>query len=286
MKLGLFGINNGPLAEPDAMAIVARAAETAGFESLWTGEHVVLPDPQVPPSPVPPGYPMMDPATALGFLASETDSVGLATGIIIVPQRNPAVLAKELATVDVLSKGRLIFGIGVGYLKPEFDALGVSFDKKGARTDEYVEAIQALWTQEKPSYQGEFVSFEGVNAFPRPVQQPHPPIVVGGMSEAAQRRALARGNGWYGFALDLEATRQALASLETLRAHTDRPEALGRLEISITPPAGSLSRDELRAFRDAGVDRLVAMPKPFGREEGPEAYVSWLTALGDASAGL
>ena len=286
MKVGLFGINNGPLAEPDAMAIVARAAEAGGFESLWTGEHVVLPDPRVPPSPVPPDYPMMDPATALGFLASETERIGLATGIIIVPQRNPAVLAKELATVDVLSKGRLIFGIGVGYLKPEFDALGVSFDKKGARTDEYVEAIQALWTQEKPSYRGQFVAFDGINAFPRPVQQPHPPIVVGGMSEAAQRRALTRGNGWYGFALDLDGTRQALAALEKQRQHTDRPKTLGQLEISITPPAGELSRDDLRAFRDEGVDRLVAMPKPFGREEGPEAYVSWIETLANASAAL
>lgn len=284
MKVGLFGINNGVLAEPDAMVRVAQSAEAAGLESLWTGEHVVLPDPRVPPSPVPPEYPMMDPATALGFLAGVTERVGLGTGIIIVPQRNPAVLAKELATVDVLSKGRLIFGIGVGYLKPEFDALGVPFSNKGARTDEYLEAIQALWTQDKPSFQGSFVSFTDINAFPRPVQRPHPPIVVGGMSQAAQRRALARGNGWYGFALNLEQTEKALGALDRESDVVDRPAALGSLEISVTPPSGEIDVDTLRAYRDLGVDRLIALPGALGKDASLDACVAWVEALGDAVA--
>ena len=120
MKFGLFGINFGPCANPSTAAAVARSAEDTGFESLWTGEHVVLPDPQVPPSPVPADTAFIDSAAALAFVAAHTKKVKLGTGIIILPQRNPVVLAKELASVDVLSNGRLIFGIGIGYLKPEF----------------------------------------------------------------------------------------------------------------------------------------------------------------------
>ena len=122
MKLGFFGINMNACSNPDVAARVARAAEAAGFESLWTGEHVVLPDPQVAPSPLPPSYPLLDPAVSLAFLAAHTRTIKLGTGIIILPQRNPLVLAKELASVDVVSGGRLIFGLGVGYLKAEFDA--------------------------------------------------------------------------------------------------------------------------------------------------------------------
>src|ERR1051326_9059407 len=162
MKIGLFATNIGPCASPDALARVARAAEDAGLESLWTGEHVVLPDPQVPPSPLPPEVPILDPVVALTFLAAQTTRIKLGTGIIILPQRNPLVLAKELASLDVLSEGRLLFGVGIGYLKPEFDALGIPFVNKGARTIEYLDAILAIWTQEQPRYAGRYASFAGV----------------------------------------------------------------------------------------------------------------------------
>jgi probable F420-dependent oxidoreductase len=156
MKFALFACNMGACADPKVAASVARAAEAAGFESLWVGEHVVLPDPQAPPSPVPPLTAMLDPTVSLAFLAAHTESVRLGTGIIILPQRNPLVLAKELASLDVLSGGRLIFGIGVGYLKPEFDALGVSFEQKGARTEEYLRAMIAIWTMDQPRFEGRF----------------------------------------------------------------------------------------------------------------------------------
>src|SRR5215510_10290763 len=162
MKLALFACNMGPCADPKVAARVARAAESAGFESLWVGEHVVLPDPQAPPSPVPPLTLMLDPTVALTFLAAHTETVRLGTGIIILPQRNPLVLAKELASLDVLSGGRLIFGIGVGYLKPEFRALGAPFADRGAVTDEHLAAMRAIWSQPKPAYQGRFVSFANV----------------------------------------------------------------------------------------------------------------------------
>jgi probable F420-dependent oxidoreductase len=238
---------------------------------------VVLPDPQVPPSPAPPDLPFLDPATALAHLAGHTRTLLLATGIIILPQRNPLVLAKELATVDVLSRGRLVFGLAAGYLVPEFEALGIPFEERGARTDEYVDAIVALWTQEKPSYQGRFVSFQGVRAEPRPVQQPHPPLVVGGHSAAACRRAIARGHGWYGFNLDPPATQACLETLARAREEVARPEVLGELEISVTPPPGAPSRDLSRKYEDLGVHRLVLLP-PFG---GPDAIVDAVRQAAD-----
>ena len=178
MKFGLFGINMNVCSNPDIAARVAKAAEAAGFESVWTGEHVVLPDPQVPPSPLPPSYPLLDPAVSLAYIAAHTKTIRLRTGIIILPQRNPLVLAKELTSVDVVSNGRLIFGLGIGYLKPEFDALGIPFDKKGARSMDYLQAMKAVWTQDKPAHHGEFVSFSGIQALPQPVQKPHPPIYM------------------------------------------------------------------------------------------------------------
>jgi probable F420-dependent oxidoreductase len=256
MRFGIYGINAGACAEPAVAARVAQAAEAAGFDSVWTAEHVVLPDPQAPPSPLPPDFPLLDPVVALAFLAGQTQRVRLATGIVILPQRNPVVLAKALASVDVLSGGRLVFGVGAGYLRPEFEAIGAPFAERGARTDEYLDAILALWTQDKPAYKGRFAAFAGIDARPRPVQRPHPPVVVGGLSPGAFQRAVTRGNGWYGFALDLAATERCLAGLEEARRRHGRPAALGELEITITP-AGALDRDAVRRWADLGVHRLV-----------------------------
>jgi len=256
MKFGLFGINFGPCADAQVALRVAQTAERCGLESVWTGEHVVLPDPQVPPSPVPPETPFLDPAVALAYVAAGTSTIRLGTGIIILPQRNPLVLAKELASVDVASRGRLIFGLGIGYLKPEFDALGIPFDHKGARSIEYLEAMLAVWTHPKPSYRGRFVNFEGIQSLPRPLQQPHPPIVIGGGTPEAFRRAVQHGNGWYGFALDLDATARCIEGVRAARRDSARPAHLGELEISITP-AGKLDADTVRRFADLGVHRLI-----------------------------
>ncbi len=258
VKFGLFGINVGACAAPRTAAKVARAAERAGFESVWTGEHVVLPDPQVAPSPLPPRTPMLDPAVALAYVAAHTEHIRLGTGIIILPQRNPVVLAKELASLDVLSGGRLLFGVGAGYLEPEFAAVGAPFAERGARCDEYLDAIVALWTQPQPRFSGKYAAFSGIDAQPRPAQRPHPPIHVGGQSTGAYRRALSRGNGWYGFALDLEGTRRCLAGLERARGEVARPEALGPLEISITPPPSVQPADVVR-YAELGVDRLALL---------------------------
>jgi probable F420-dependent oxidoreductase len=261
MKLGLFGINIGPCADPHVALRIAQAAEEQGFESVWTGEHVVLPDPQVAPSPVPPETPFLDPAVALAFVAAGTKAIRLGTGIIILPQRNPLVLAKELASVDVASRGRLIFGIGIGYLKAEFDALGIPFTHKGARTMEYLEAILVIWTQARPAYHGHFVAFENIQALPRPVQKPHPPIVIGGATPPAFRRAVTRANGWYGFALDLDATGRCIQGLRAAAHEHGRPAHLGELEISVTP-AVRLEADTVKRFADLGVHRLIVGGRP------------------------
>jgi probable F420-dependent oxidoreductase len=265
MKLGLFGLNMGRYAAPEIMLPAAQAAEAAGYESLWCGEHVALPDPRTPASPLAPQHQTLDPVVAFAHLAAVTRTIRLGTGIVILPQRNPVVLAKELATLDVLSGGRLIFGLGVGYLKEEFDAVGVPFAERGPRTDENLAAILALWTMAQPAYAGRFVRFAGIDAQPRPAQKPHPPVVVGGWSEAAFRRAARSANGWYGFSMDVETATKHLARLRAILAETDRPAALGPLAISITPPgrAGDaqarpeLELDAAERYRDLGVDRLI-----------------------------
>ena len=265
MKFGFFGINMNACSEPDTALRVAQAAEAAGFESLWTGEHVVLPDPQVAPSPLPPHYPILDPAIALSFLSAHTHTIKLGTGIIILPQRNPLVLAKELASLDVVSKGRLIFGVGVGYLKPEFDALGVSFEHKGARAIDYLQAMQAVWTQAAPAYAGRFVNFGGIQAKPQPVQRPLP-IVIGGHTKAAYERAVRHAHGWYGFALDVAATERCLAGLHEAAQTVERPAALGQLEISITP-AARLTPELVDSYAAIGVQRLIPFPRMKTAEE-------------------
>src|SRR5436309_14305969 len=183
MKLGLFGINMASCAQPDDLVTVATAAEADGFDSVWAGEHVVLPDPQVRPSPMAPQDPALDPLLALGWAAASTRTIRLATGIVILPQRNPVVLAKQVASLDVLSAGRFVFGIGVGYLEPEIRAIGANFEERGAVADEYLDAMTHLWYDEHPDYHGRFVDFAGIDAYPRPVQHPIP-IVVGGRTPA------------------------------------------------------------------------------------------------------
>src|SRR5277367_5297910 len=265
MKIALFGINYGPCADPQAASQVARASEAAGFESLWTGEHIVLPDPQVPPSPAPPETPFIDSLVALAFVAAHTTTIRLGTGIIILPQRNPVVLAKELASTDVLAGGRLIFGIGVGYLKPEFEAIGAPFDHKGARSEEFLQAMIALWTMEKPEYRGRFVLFGGVNAMPRPVQKPHPVIVFGGHTKEAFSRAARLAKGWYGFAQDLDGTAKCVEGLRAACKAVNR--RFEDVEVSITPNARvKVDRDTAKRYADLGVSRLILLQR--GADEG------------------
>lgn len=266
MKYALFGINAGPCADPNVSRSVAQAAEAAGFESLWTGEHVVLPDPQEPPSPAPPLTPLLHPSTALSYLSAVTSTIKLGTGITLLAQRNALVLAKEMASLDVLSQGRLILGLGAGYLKAEFDALGISFEERGARTDEYMDAMRVLWTSDAPSFEGQFVKFHGIQSRPKPVQPGGPPYVIGGTSRAAFRRAVTQCQGWYGFAMDHDTTTQCVEGLKAASAKYERPSSLGELEISVTPRA-PLTEDDAKRYEDLGVSRLILLQAGQNEEE-------------------
>jgi probable F420-dependent oxidoreductase len=259
VKLGLFAINYATCADPESAVEVARHAEACGFESVWTGEHAVLPDPAPPGRGFPPTLPFLDTTVALTLVATHTRALRLGSGVIVLPLRNPVLLAKELASLDVISAGRLIVGVAAGYVDAEFDAVGVPMTQRQARTDEYVDALRALWTMERPRHTGRFARFEGINAYPRPVQRPSPSIVVGGGGPRALTRAVLRANGWYGFGLDIDETRARLQQLRAIATQHERPAELGRLEITITPD-GPLDRATVERFADLGVDRLVVLP--------------------------
>ena len=257
MQLGVFGLNSGSTYGPAETVRLAELAEALGFDSVWSGEHVVVPSPWAAPSPMQPTDPILDPLVHLAFLAAATDRLLLATGIIILPQRNPLVLAKQAASLDVLSGGRLLLGIGAGYLEPEMTALGVPMAGRGDRTDDHLAAMRAIWNDPGPvEHHGAFVDYAGVDAHPRPVTPGGPRIVVGGHAPAAFRRAVAHGHGWYGFALTPEAAQGCVEGLRHSAMEVERPGALGDLEISVTP-RHRLDGATVESFAAAGVDRLV-----------------------------
>jgi probable F420-dependent oxidoreductase len=255
MKLSLFGLHRGSSTDPETLARRARRAEEVGFESLWVGDHIALPF----EAGDPPDEPRLEALVALTYLAALTSRVRLVAGVIVLPQRQPVLLAKQLASLDVLSKGRLTVGIGVGYVEPELRALGASLADRAARTDEYLAALRALWDEPVPSFNGRFVSFTDVIERPRPVQRPHPPIIIGGHSPAAYQRAIRAGSGWYGWELDLEQTGHALAALRGAAGRYARPTELGELEITITPPR-MVDVETARRYADLGVHRLAIQP--------------------------
>jgi probable F420-dependent oxidoreductase len=271
MQIGWFGIGSGKYADADAVAEIAEAAESLGYESIWVGEHPVLIDPHEAPSPLPPHSELLDPIPVLAYAAARTSRIKLGTGIVILPLRNPVILAKELASVDVLSRGRLLVGIGVGYVPGEYDAIGVPFGTRGRRADEWIDAMRTLWHDDQPEFHGEFAAFGGIQSRPRPVRRDGPPILASGMSTAARRRAVARCNGWYGFFQDLDATASAIAELDRLAGEVERPPELGRLEITVTPVPGPIDAETVQRYEDLGVDRLVLVQDFTDMAGGPDA---------------
>lgn len=205
MKFGLRYCNTGPYVDPAKAVELAQAAEAAGFESMWTVEHTVVPAgygsayPYSPSGKMAGGndaIPLPDPLIWMAYVAAATKRIKLGTAILILPQHNPVVVAKQVATLDHLSGGRILLGIGAGWLKEEFEALGVPFETRGRRTDEYIKVLRELWGAEKPSFQGEFIRFKDAYCRPQPVNK-HVPIVVGGHSEAAAKRAGRLGDGFF-----------------------------------------------------------------------------------------
>jgi probable F420-dependent oxidoreductase len=266
--IGLFAVNSHACAEPRAAVRIAQLAESLGYDSLWAGEHVVVPSPRVDPSPMEPDEPILDPLVALAHLAAHTERVKLGTGVIILPQRNPLVLAKQVASLDVLSEGRLILGIGVAYLEPEMAAIGVPMERRGARSDEYLAAMRRLWEDDAPAFHGEYANFDGVDAHPRPVQRPLP-VVVGGHSEAAFRRAARHADGWYGFLTGLRAMAQ---HRESLAAAVEQAGRKRPLHVSISP-SRRLDPETVTAYAELGVNRLIVAPPPNLPEDEVAAFV-------------
>ena len=263
-----MGLNMGPATDPVVCRDVAQMAEGLGYESLWVGDHPVLPHPPVAGSPFPPGYPFGAPLIALAYLAGHTRRALLATGVLLVPQRSLVHLVKEVATLDQLCSGRLLLGVGVGYLEAEFRALGVSRRDRGRRTEEYLAAMKALWHDPRTTVGSTYVSIEGVEAFPAPLQPGGPPLIVGGHSEAAFDRAARLGDGWLGWFLRPDQTARRVERLHG----RPRPNGRQRLEISVMPSM-RLTPEVVEEYGRAGVDRIVVSPSPHLDADGLIRFV-------------
>jgi probable F420-dependent oxidoreductase len=260
MHFGLVFANTGRNTSGKAAAELARAAEDNGFESLWTVEHVVVPAGYSSPYPysadgkMPGGrddYDIPDPLIWLSFAAAATSTIKLATGIVILPQRNPVVFAKTVATLDSMSEGRMILGVGVGWLEEEFNAIGVPFASRGRRTDDSIRALRALWQQELPSYDGEFAKFSDTYSRPQPANGTVP-IVIGGHSKAAARRAGRLGDGFFPLGDDVD----SVIDLIDLARATATAEGRNPADIEMTVGA-SPKPESMKRLAEAGVSRMV-----------------------------
>lgn len=254
------------LLRPEQLVPVARRAEELGFESVWAAEHLVFPtrlesrypytESGVPP--IKPATPLLDPLLILAQVAAVTSKIRIGTNIYLLPLRHPIVTARLGVTLDVLSQGRLSLGVGVGWLAEEFAAVGVDFARRAARTREAVRALRALWSEDEPEFHGKSFSFGPVKFEPKPVQRPHPPILIGGESDAALRRAAELGDGWYGVRHTPESAGAQVEKLRALRAAAGR--AAEPFEVTVSPAAALLDRSVLEQFAAAGVDRVVSLP--------------------------
>ncbi len=264
MKFGLAFANIGPFVEPDEAVGLALAAEAAGFESIWTVDHVVVPAgyrskyPYDPSGKLPSGEATVfpDPLIWLAYVAARTSTLRLGTGILIVPQRNPLVLAKELATLDYLSGGRMILGAGIGWLEEEFEALGVPFAGRGQRTEEAIAAMRALWSQEEASYESSTTTFRDCVLRPQPPAGTIP-VHVGGHSKAAAQRAGRIGDGFFPFGV----TRDEMVSLmNIMRQSADeagRDPATIEVTVQCNVTAGEEALAEVSALERLGAARVI-----------------------------
>jgi probable F420-dependent oxidoreductase len=262
MKFGLRYCNTGHYVDPLRAVELMQAAEAGGFESAWTVEHTVLPEGYESPYPYSEdgkiaagnnSIPLPDPLIWMAYVAAHTTTIRLGTGILILPQHNPVITAKQIATLDLMSAGRIILGIGVGWLAEEFDALGVDFASRAARTDEYIAAMRVLWSDDAPTFEGEFVNFKGAYCRPQPVDG-HVPIIIGGHSKAAARRAGRLGDGFF----PARAISEELLALarETARENGRDPDSL---EITASLPA---DLDDIAALASLGVKRILVPVTP------------------------
>ena len=263
MKIGIMPPLFSPIATPEFLMAVGAAADDLGFSSIWAPEHVVLFDEYASKYPyaedgklaVGPNAGVLDPFNVLAFLAAATKKVRLGTGIALVPQRNPVYTAKQVTTVDRLSNGRIDFGVGIGWLREEFAALGVPWARRGARTEEYLEVMRRLWLDDVSSYEGEFYSLPACRQSPKPIQSPYPPIIFGGESDAALGRVARKGDGWFGFNLTPESAAERIGALEKMLDSEGRKRS--EVSISVRPAPGFFTPAHADEFRQLGVEQLI-----------------------------
>jgi probable F420-dependent oxidoreductase len=282
MRIGLHALGIGSGARPEVIRAVATAAEAAGFATLWAGEHVVLVDQPASRYPysadgriaVPADADWLDPLLGLSFVAAATTTIGLATGVLLLPEHNPVVAAKQAATLDVLSAGRLTLGLGIGWSAEEFAALGVPFARRAQRTAEYVAAMRTLWADDPASFTGEFTRFNAVRVNPKPVRDGRIPIVLGGNSDASLARVATFADGWYGFNLPVAAVAvrvEALAEQCRLRDRNPRD-----LTVAVAVSDGTPA--DLPALAEIGVTELVLVAAPPPDALAATAWVNDLAA--------
>ncbi|OSC43266.1 LLM class F420-dependent oxidoreductase [Mycobacterium decipiens] len=281
MRLGLHALGIGAGADRAVIDAVAAAADDCGFATLWVGEHVVMVDRSASRYPysedgviaVPAQADWLDPMIALSFAAAASSRIGVATGVLLLPEHNPVIVAKQAASLDRCSGGRLTLGVGVGWSKEEFDALGVPFERRGARTAEHVDAMRTLWRDDVASFEGTFAGFDSIRVNPKPVRDRRIPVVVGGNSDPAMRRVAAWGDGWYGFNLDgVAAVRERVDKLDQLCAASGRDRAELRLAVALRSPQVG----DIDALAELGVDELVLVAAP---PDNAAAVAGWVSAL-------
>ncbi len=271
MKFGIAFANIGPNIEPQPACALAQSAETAGFESIWTVDHVVVPAGYRSTYPYDPSgrlpsredAPFPDPLIWLAYVARATSAIRLATGILILPERNPVVLAKELATLDRLSSGRVTLGVGIGWLKEEFDALGIPYERRGERLEEHVAAMRALWGQERATFEGSTVHFEDVYLRPQP-RAGAIPIHIGGHTEIAARRAGRIGDGFFPFGVDREVLPYLLETMRKAAAEARRDPSTIEVTVASYSTGDDEAAADVRALADLGATRIVIPAAMFG----------------------
>jgi probable F420-dependent oxidoreductase len=273
MKIGLFAVGTPRMAGGALLRALATNAERLGFSTLWVPEHVVLLDKyssRYPYSedgalPAPTNAPIFDPFISLATMAAVTGKIRLATGICLVPEHNPLVLAKVVATLDFLSGGRALLGVGIGWLEEEFQAIGVPWAQRAQRTREYIDAMRRLWGEEVSSYRGEFVNFDGVRSNPKPLSGARLPVFFGGESGPALRRVAEYGDGWCGFNLMPDEAASKIRRIEELLRSIGRKRS--DLELAVSPYTKQIKSDDLKRYRDAGADEVVLIKLRPPREE-------------------
>jgi probable F420-dependent oxidoreductase len=273
MKVGLFAVGTPRMAGGALLRALAVNAERLGISTLWVPEHVVLLDKyasRYPYSddgqlPAPTNAPIFDPFISLATMAAVTSEIRLATGICLVPEHNPLVLAKVVATLDFLSGGRALLGVGIGWLEEEFQAIGIPWERRAQRTREYIESMRNLWSEEVSSYRGEFVKFEAVRSNPKPVKAAKLPVFFGGESGPALRRVAEYGDGWCGFNLTPDQAASKIKRIEDLLKANGRKRS--DIELAVSPYTKPITSDDLKRYRDAGADEIVLIKLRPPRDE-------------------